>query len=123
MQKHSRRDFLETTVLAVAGGNAAMAQNAVPAGDIPRKILGSTGLAVSAIGVGGYHLGSAKDEAEAKKIVDMAIDAGVNFFDNAWDYHDGESEQRLGNALKGKRDRVVLMTKGRRTGVAWQFWE
>ena len=66
---------------------------------------------VSAIGVGGYHLGSAEDENEAKRIVDAAIDAGINFFDNAWEYHEGRSEEWLGNALKGKRDRVVLMTK------------
>jgi aryl-alcohol dehydrogenase-like predicted oxidoreductase len=78
---------------------------------IPRKPLGRTGLEVSALGVGGFHLGSASDQAEARRIVDAAIDAGVNFFDNAWEYHQGTSEQWLGAALKGKRDRVVLMTK------------
>ena len=86
-----------------------MAQNKTPA-SIPRKPLGRTGLQVSALGLGGYHLGSAKDTAEAKQIVDRAIDAGINFFDNAWEYHDGASEEWLGNALQGKRDRVVLMT-------------
>jgi len=104
-----------------------MAQSNGSSGEIPRRMLGSTGVQVSAIGVGGYHLGSAKDQAESKQIVDMAIDAGVNFFDNAWDYHNGESEDRLGNALKGKRDRVVLMTKvcthGRDKNVAMQMLE
>jgi aryl-alcohol dehydrogenase-like predicted oxidoreductase len=77
--------------------------------------------------LGGYHLGSAKDTAEAKQIVDRAIDAGINFFDNAWEYHDGASEEWLGNALQGKRDRVVLMTKvcahGRDKTVAMQMLE
>ncbi len=73
--------------------------------------MGNTGVQVSIIGVGGFHLGSAKDLNEARRIVDTAIDAGINFFDNAWDYHDGRSEDWLGEALKGKRDRVVLMTK------------
>jgi len=96
-------------------------------GGIPKRPLGITGLQVSAIGVGGYHLGSAKDQTECKAIVDAAIDAGINFFDNAWDYHDGGSEEWLGAALKGKRDRVVLMTKvcthGRDKNVAMQMLE
>jgi uncharacterized protein len=63
------------------------------------------------IGIGGWHLGDAPDEKEAVRIVHEAIDAGVNFFDNAWEYHDGKSEEILGRALVGKRDRVFLMTK------------
>ena len=102
-----------------------MAQNSP--GSIPKRPLGKTGVEVSIIGVGGYHLGSAKDQTQAKAIVDGAIDAGVNFFDNAWDYHDGTSEEWLGAALKGKRDRVVLMTKvcthGRDKSVAMQMLE
>lgn len=96
-------------------------------GDIPKRPLGKTGLQVSMIGVGGYHLGSAKDQDEAKQIVDRAIDAGINFFDNCWEYHDGKSEEWLGQALQGKRDRVVLMTKvcthGRDKNVAMQQLE
>jgi aryl-alcohol dehydrogenase-like predicted oxidoreductase len=95
--------------------------------EIPRRPLGRTGLEVSILGVGGYHLGAAKDQKEAKQIVDEAIDAGVNFFDNAWEYHDGTSEEWLGSALKGKRDRVVLMTKvcthGRDKATAMQMLE
>jgi aryl-alcohol dehydrogenase-like predicted oxidoreductase len=61
--------------------------------------------------VGGYHLGSAETEEIATQIVHEAIDNGVNFFDCAWDYHQGVSEERLGKALEGKRDQVILMTK------------
>ncbi|MBV9507561.1 MAG: aldo/keto reductase [Acidobacteriia bacterium] len=87
-----------------------MAQ-ATAGAQIPKKPLGRTGLEVSAIGLGGYHLGSAEDQEQARRIVDEAIDAGINFFDNAWDYHNGKSEEWMGSALKGKRDKVVLMTK------------
>ncbi|HEX3777839.1 MAG TPA: aldo/keto reductase [Polyangiaceae bacterium] len=80
-------------------------------GHIPRRPLGSTGAQVSIIGLGGFHLGQAADLDEAKRIVGEALDAGVNFFDNAWEYNDGKSEDFLGKALKGKRDRAFLMTK------------
>ena len=96
-------------------------------GAIPKRPLGRTGLHVSALGIGGYHLGSVDTEAEATQIVDEALDAGVNFFDNAWEYHNGLSEQRMGRALKGKRDGVVLMTKvcthGRDKAVAMRQLE
>lgn len=80
-------------------------------GSIPRRPIGKTGLEVSALAMGGYHLGSAKSQQDATELVARAIDAGITFFDNAWDYHDGQSEEYLGQALKGKRDRVVVMTK------------
>ena len=96
-------------------------------GLVPSKLLGKTGVRVSALGVGGFHLGTAKDQNEATEIVSAALDAGVNFFDNAWEYHEGESENRLGKALQGKRDRVVLMTKvcthGRGRDVAMRMLE
>jgi aryl-alcohol dehydrogenase-like predicted oxidoreductase len=89
--------------------------------------LGRTGLEVSALGIGGYHLGSVNSEAEATQIVNEALDAGVNFFDNAWEYHQGLSEERLGRALKGRRDRAVVMTKvcthGRDKNVAMRQLE
>lgn len=78
---------------------------------VPHRPLGKTGIMVSAMGLGGYHLGSTKDQQEANEIVAKAMDAGVIFFDNAWDYHQGHSEEVLGQALKGKRDQAVLMTK------------
>jgi uncharacterized protein len=94
---------------------------------VPMRPLGKTGVQVSALGVGGYHLGSAEDLDEAKRIVGEAIDNGINFFDNCWDYHDGKSEEWVGEALRGKRDKAVLMTKvcthGRDKKVAMQMLE
>ncbi|MFN2397970.1 MAG: aldo/keto reductase [Gemmatimonadaceae bacterium] len=80
--------------------------------DIPLRPLGRTGEMVSAIGLGGYHLGLLSSEREAVRITREAIDAGVTFMDNAWEYHDGKSEKRMGRALEGGwRERVFLMTK------------
>jgi len=77
------------------------------------RILGSTGERVSAIGVGGWHLGlKTVDEQLAIRIVHSAIDRGINFLDNSWDYNEGESEKRMGKALRdGYRDRAFVMTK------------
>jgi aryl-alcohol dehydrogenase-like predicted oxidoreductase len=95
--------------------------------EVPKRPLGRTGLQVSAMGIGGYHLGSASSDEEAIRIVNEALDAGINFFDNAWEYHDGLSEERVGRALVGKRDRAVLMTKvcthGRDKRVAMRMLE
>jgi aryl-alcohol dehydrogenase-like predicted oxidoreductase len=75
--------------------------------------LGSTGEKVSAIGIGGWHLGIKNvDEALAIRIVRTAIDGGINFLDNCWDYNDGASEVRMGKALRdGYRSKAFLMTK------------
>src|SRR5262249_19399453 len=75
--------------------------------------LGKTGVNVSILCLGGWHIGSVKDEQEAIKIMHAAIDGGVTFFDNAWDYHDGGSETIMGKGLAqgGKRKQVFLMTK------------
>jgi aryl-alcohol dehydrogenase-like predicted oxidoreductase len=78
---------------------------------IARRPFGRTSDAVSIIGLGGYHLGQTPSAAAAVRIAHEAIDAGVNFFDNAWEYHDGESERRMGRAIADRRDRVFLMTK------------
>jgi aryl-alcohol dehydrogenase-like predicted oxidoreductase len=78
---------------------------------VAHRTFGYTGIDVSILGIGGYHLGLVKTETEAKRIVHEAIDRGINFFDNAWDYHDGKAEIRMGKALKGRRHEVVLMTK------------
>ena len=77
------------------------------------RTLGSTNERVSAIGVGGWHLGLPKvSESESISIVRSAIDRGINFLDNSWDYNEGASEVRMGNALKdGYRERAFLMTK------------
>ena len=81
--------------------------------DLPYRNLGRTGERVSAIGLGGWHLGLPHvDEQLAIRLFHRAIDAGVNFMDNSWDYNDGASEIRLGKALRdGYRDKVFLMTK------------
>lgn len=80
-------------------------------GEIPRRALGKTGVEVSALALGGYHLGLVKSEREAMRIVHEAIDAGLTFMDNAWEYHEGKSEEIAGRALEGRRDKVFLMTK------------
>jgi aryl-alcohol dehydrogenase-like predicted oxidoreductase len=81
--------------------------------DLPQRTLGRTGERVSAIGLGGWHLGLPHvDEALSIRIVRSAIDRGVTFMDNSWDYNDGASETRMGNALgDGYREKVFLMTK------------
>jgi aryl-alcohol dehydrogenase-like predicted oxidoreductase len=74
--------------------------------------LGTTGEKVSAIGLGGYHIGTPKDAQEGIRIVRSALDRGMNFLDNCWDYYDGESEVRMGKALRdGYRQKAFLMTK------------
>lgn len=82
------------------------------AGGLPLRPLGKTGLMVSLIGIGGGHLCRKHiAESESIRLLKVAIDEGITFMDNAWDYWDGESERRMGKALKGRRDEVVLMTK------------
>lgn len=86
-------------------------QSETTPGEIPRRRLGATEERVSALGLGGFHIG-VPSEKEAMAIMHRAIDHGMNFFDNCWDYHKGESEVRMGKALQGgKREKVFLMTK------------
>ena len=79
--------------------------------EIPRRPLGRTGVRVSALALGGSHFAEAKTQRESIRIVHEAIDAGVDFMDNAWEYHDGLSEELMGKALEGRRHEVFLMTK------------
>src|SRR5689334_3607067 len=79
--------------------------------EIPRRQFGRHPDTVSALALGGYHVGVARSEAEATKLIHEAIDAGVTFLDNAWEYHDGKSEMRMGKAIKDRRQKVFLMTK------------
>jgi len=109
----TRREFIE---LAVATGFVAGLPGRALAAEsrqgIPYRILGRTGEKVSAIGLGGYHVGSQPDEKESIRIIRTAIDEGVNFLDNCWDYNDGQSEIRMGKALlNGYRQKAFLMTK------------
>jgi aryl-alcohol dehydrogenase-like predicted oxidoreductase len=78
---------------------------------VPIRPLGATGVDVSAIGLGGFHLGKIKTDREAVRLVHAAIDAGITFMDNAWEYHDGRSETLMGKAIADRRERVFLMTK------------
>src|SRR6202042_1151258 len=79
---------------------------------IPYRTLGRTGEKVSLIGLGGYHLGTQSDPEESIRIIRTGIDAGINFLDNCWDYNGGESEVRMGKALRdGYRQKAFLMTK------------
>lgn len=81
-------------------------------GDMPYRYLGRTGTEVSIVGLGGHHIGQIKDDKESIRLIHAAIDAGINFMDNSWDYHEGVSEIRMGKALKdGRRQQVFLMSK------------
>lgn len=108
----TRRDFLKTSVatgVALAAPNLWAAESKE---GIPYRMLGRTGEKVSAIGLGGYHIRNVRDDQEAIRIMRDAIDAGINFMDNCWDYHDGASEVIMGKALRdGYRQKVFLMTK------------
>src|SRR6201996_3833285 len=94
---------------------------------IPLRNFGKTDLTISALGLGGHHLGAAADEKTAVEIVHRALDGGITFYDCCWEYNRGKSEDWLGKGLKGKRDRAFLMTKvcthGRDASLAMQMIE
>lgn len=114
----TRRGFLR---IAAAAGTAALAPAALALDDaerkrilerpLPLRDLGKTGLKVSCFGLGGYYLGNLRDDGAAVAIVRRALDLGVNWFDTAPSYNAGVSEDRVGRALAGKRDRVHIATK------------
>ncbi|MDE0167079.1 MAG: aldo/keto reductase [Bryobacterales bacterium] len=111
----SRRDFfrgLFGTAVTAAMAQSVLAQRSSGDG-IPTARLGRTNEQVSIICLGGWHIGAVEDKKEAHRIMHRAIDEGVNFFDNAWDYHDGGSEEVMGDALAsgGRRKKVFVMTK------------
>ncbi len=123
----SRRNLLKfaSTSSLVAAGLAASegffsklfalnesAQAPTKSGEMIYRTLGRTKEKVSVIGLGGHHIGRPKDEQEGIRIIRSAIDRGINFMDNCWDYHNGGSEIRMGKALRdGYREKVFLMTK------------
>ena len=110
----TRREFLEITAATVASATwGHTVWGAESKGDVPYRTLGRTGEKVSIVGIGGYHLGRpGVDPQEATQIVHKALDEGINFLDNCWDYNDGESEVRMGRALSGGyRNKAFLMTK------------
>jgi aryl-alcohol dehydrogenase-like predicted oxidoreductase len=124
----NRREFLGITAasLLMAGGLSVTAK-ADNKNGIPFRTLGHTGEKVSLIGLGGYHLGKQSEPDESIRIIRMGIDEGLNFLDNCWDYNNGESEIRMGKALRdGYRQKAFLMTKidGRtKTAAATQINE
>lgn len=108
----NRREFLEATLALMIAPSAFAAGTPSAAQPVPRRKLGRTGEQVSCIGVGGFHIGKQKDEAESIRIIRRALDSGINFLDNCWDYNDGQSELRMGKALQdGYRAKAFLMTK------------
>ena len=132
----SRRGFLKGA--ALTGVSAMTTEEIITAfatskepvlGDFqaPKRPLGKTGLECSILGMGGFHLGAIADQAEVNNMVAKALDHGINIFDNAWEYHKGLSEEKLGVALKGKRNNVIVMssvcTHGRNQDVAMHMLE
>ena len=109
----SRREFIGMTAATLfVGANLPADTNADEKNGIPYRKLGHTGESVSIIGIGGYHLGKQSDPEESIRIIRTALDEGINFLDNCWDYNGGESEVRMGKALRdGYRQKAFLMTK------------
>jgi aryl-alcohol dehydrogenase-like predicted oxidoreductase len=132
-----RRAFLKTAGtlgVGVAMAVAANAQDAPPeqadraAGSIPLRPFGRhADVKISALGMGGHHLGDMKDLEECIRLIHAAIDSGITFYDNCWEYYNGKTENWLGRGLKGKRDNVFLMTKvcthGRDASLAMEMLE
>src|SRR5438128_463111 len=114
-----RREF----ILGLAALQAAASLNAQTSGGMIYRNLGTTGERVSAIGLGGAHIGFSKDDNECIRIVRSAVDRGITFLDNSWDYSRGRCEVLMGKALQdGYRKRIFLMTKfnGRTRAAAAQ---
>ncbi len=119
MSGSHRPEVTRRQLLGVAAGTAILtglpryAHAAEAKGEVPRRTLGGTGEKVSAIGLGGYHLGKKElPEAESIRIIRTAIDNGIDFLDNCWDYNGGQSEIRMGKGLQNSyRQRAFLMTK------------
>jgi predicted aldo/keto reductase-like oxidoreductase len=121
----TRRKFLELSAMTAvaAAGSGSISWGAEGKEGVPYRTLGKTGEKVSLVGVGGSHIGQQKDEKESIAIIRGALDRGINFLDNSWDYNDGKSEERMGKALQdGYRQKAFLMTKidGRTKAAAAQ---
>jgi predicted aldo/keto reductase-like oxidoreductase len=126
---NNRREFLQASLaVGSSAGLSTIVEGAEDAAKgLPTRALGKTKERVSLLCLGGWHIGSVKDEKEAVRIMHAALDGGMTFFDNAWDYHDGGSEVVMGKALAaaGKRKKCFLMTKncGRDAKVVKQHLE
>src|ERR1700724_158709 len=107
-----RRRFLKTAAAGTLMTSLNHKFAYAAAGSFPTRTLGRTGEKVSIVGLGGYHVGMQSDEQESIRIIRTALDGGINFLDNCWDYNDGQSEVRMGKALRdGYRQHAFLMTK------------
>src|SRR3984885_11177128 len=109
----SRREFLGLTAASfLMAGTLGSPATADQHHGVPYRTLGRTGERVSLVGLGGYHLARQRDIEESIRIIRTGIDEGINFLDNCWDYNGGESEIRMGKALRdGYRGKAFLMTK------------
>ena len=109
----TRREFLEFAAASIVVAGLGEQSSGAETNGVPYRTLGRTGEKVSMVGIGGYHLGKPDVSPEDSiRIVHKAIDEGINFLDNCWDYNGGESELRMGKALTGGyRNRAFLMTK------------
>src|SRR3974390_1783568 len=108
-----RRRFLQTAAATtlVTSLSKELAHASEPA-TVPMRTLGRSGEKVSMVGLGGYHIGMQSDEQESIRIIRTALDSGITFLDNCWDYNGGQSEIRMGKALRdGYRQKAFLMTK------------
>ena len=113
MNKTSRREFIQTILASVAMAPGIMSMQRMDKRGIPTRPLGSTGERVSIIALGGWDSVANKTDQESIKMMHEALDEGVFFWENAWEYHDGRAEAVMGKALaeSGKRDQVFLMSK------------
>src|ERR1700746_413631 len=107
-----RRRFLQTAAVTTLMTTLAKNRAHAETNALPMRTLGRSGEKVSLVGLGGYHLGMQSDEQESFRIIRTALDNGINFLDNCWDYNGGQSEIRMGKALRdGYRKKTFLMTK------------
>ena len=107
-----RRDFLKKAAATTVAASLSSQLSYGAPDSFPYRVLGHTGEKVSLIGIGGYHIGMGSDEQESIRIIRTALDGGINFLDNCWDYNNGVSEERMGKALRdGYRQKAFLMTK------------
>jgi predicted aldo/keto reductase-like oxidoreductase len=114
MEQQSRREFMkEASAITLLAQQVIAQTSSATATGLPTRVLGRTQVRVPIIGLGGWHIGSVKDEKEALRIMHAAMDEGLTFFDNAWDYQDGHAEEVMGKALAmdNRREKVFLMTK------------
>ena len=108
----TRRELLRAALALTVVSAMPKGLHAASMDEVPRRLLGRTREQVSIVGLGGAHIGMQEDENESIRIIRTALDNGINFLDNCWDYHGGQSEIRMGKALRdGYRQKAFLMTK------------